>query len=117
MACARHPLVARAIARDGRLRDEHALVALRNRRHYPCGSRVEIVLPRTRKSLRDALVVDAGPAGVRCGTTRRLATRQELTTEDLPPGCVFSAAMDLTRGGHVLLGGDGYEWMRFRPQR
>lgn len=115
-ACARHGLVRRILPKDRHIRDDFALAALRNRNRYPCGSYAEVILFRTGRRTT-VLVVDAGPAGVRCNGRRRLATRDEINRGILPTGCKWNALIDLTTAAHAALGGDGYEYVGVRPLR
>lgn len=114
-ACARHPVVRRHLARkDGRIRDDAALVALRDARRWPCGATVEIILPRTGRRTT-AIVADRGPAGVTCAGGRKgIATREELRRDRPPDGCAWNAVVDATAAVHEALESDGYEWVRVR---
>lgn len=116
VACKNHPKVKRIIPRDGKIRNDFALIALRDARKYPCGSLVEYILLRTGKRAI-GMVVDRGTAGVTCEGKRRLATRKELTSNTLPENCKWNAGMDLNLEGHKAVNGDGYELMKWRPLR
>lgn len=116
VACKNHPKVKKILPKDGKIRNDFNLVALRDRFKYPCGSLIEYELPRTGKK-STAMVVDRGTAGVTCKGEKRLATRKELNVNKLPDGCVWNAGMDLNLGAHRAVNGDGYELMRWRPLR
>lgn len=114
VACRNHPKVKKILPYDGKIRNDFALAALRNSKKYPCGSLIEVVLPRTKRKII-AMVVDRGTAGVACNGKRRLATRKELNSNVLPDNCQWNASIDLNLGAYQAVNGDGYELMKWRP--